>query len=369
MTKSVVIVGGYGVVGAQLAAIIRKENPDLPLIIAGRSKATALALSAALGNATGLACDVMEKDPLGGVASDLAAVIALVNDPDNNLLAAAIERGIPYLDATRWTTRLKEAVWLTANKKLRAPVVFSSAWMAGVPAIITQRAAAAFSDTESVDTSILFRLADNAGPNSVEYADQLATPFRVMQDGRWQMVKPMQDKKHVKFASGFEGAVYRFDEPAQETLALRLGAKSVASRITYDDKATTGLLAFMVRSGLWRLISGPRLKKLRHKLLYNPGDGAPHEIEIELNGTGSDGAALRQTISIVDPAGQTHLTALGVYAQLQDILAGAKVPRIYFAEGHSDPDSMVELLTRHGVQMKVSSAEDGVSDDLAASAA
>jgi saccharopine dehydrogenase-like NADP-dependent oxidoreductase len=34
--KSVLIVGGYGIVGTQIASILRQRHPKMPLIIAGR---------------------------------------------------------------------------------------------------------------------------------------------------------------------------------------------------------------------------------------------------------------------------------------------------------------------------------------------
>ena len=43
--NAVLIAGGYGVVGSQIARFVRKRHPDLPLIIGGRNpdKAESLA--------------------------------------------------------------------------------------------------------------------------------------------------------------------------------------------------------------------------------------------------------------------------------------------------------------------------------------
>ncbi|RKH63160.1 saccharopine dehydrogenase, partial [Corallococcus aberystwythensis] len=59
----VVLVGGYGVVGAQLALLLRERHPDLPLLIAGRREAPARELAARLGRADGVALDV--RSPQG----------------------------------------------------------------------------------------------------------------------------------------------------------------------------------------------------------------------------------------------------------------------------------------------------------------
>ena len=62
---AVLIVGGYGVVGQQIAECIRERHPDLPLIIAGRSPSKGEAIAAGLGNTETAAMDVTKPRPLG----------------------------------------------------------------------------------------------------------------------------------------------------------------------------------------------------------------------------------------------------------------------------------------------------------------
>ncbi len=68
------------------------------------------------------------------------------------------------------------------------------------------------------------------------------------------------------------------------------------------------------------LISGDRFKSLRQSLLYNPGSGASHEIHIAVAGNDINGSPKTTTTTIVDPQGQTHLTALGALIQLERLL-------------------------------------------------
>ena len=77
----------------------------------------------------------------------------------------------------------------------------------------------------------------------------------------------------------------------------------------------------MVRSGFWRLINRPMFKKLRHSLLYNPGEGVPHEILVTVIGKGADGSQKTVRASLIDDEGQTHLTALGCVIQVERALA------------------------------------------------
>ena len=77
----------------------------------------------------------------------------------------------------------------------------------------------------------------------------------------------------------------------------------------------------MVRSGLWHIINRPILKKLRHSLLYNPGEGGPHEVLVTVVGTEADGSHKTVRASLLDHKGQTHLTALGCVIQVERALA------------------------------------------------
>lgn len=352
MPGPVLIVGGYGVVGAQLAALIRRRSPALELLIAGRSQAAAGRAAAGLGNAAGIAVDVTADDPLAGPRTAPAAIIAAVNDPGSSLMKAAISRAIPYIDITRWTERLMEAHALAQSLQPRASVSLASSWMAGLSAILARQACEGVHEVDTIRTSILFRLKDKAGPNSVEYADRLSIPFRVWEEGRWRRARAMTDPLPVIFPSGEAARVYRFDEPSQETLVGATGARSVASRIAYDDASAMRSMVFMVRSGLWRLISGRMFTKLRHSLIYHPGEGAAHEILIEVFGRD-----VSRRASLMDPAGQTHLTAVGAYIQLCEVIglegcvprpAGVHLPE--YATGFS---LARRILESEGVEVKL----------------
>lgn len=347
-TDPILIVGGYGVVGLQLAQLVRKRQPDVPLLLAGRSQTAADQAAADIGNAKGIVIDVNSDDPLANITTSIAAVVGAVNDPSNALMKAAIARAIPHVDITRWTERLLGAQKIAQALDPICSVTLSSSWMAGVSAIVARRACQDIGDIERIDTTILFRLKDKAGPNSVEYADRLSIPFRVWSGGKWRRVKPLTDPLRMTFPSGNVANTYRFDEPSQETLVALTGARSISSRIAYDDASTMGVMKFMVRSGLWHLISGPWFRKLRHAIIYNPGDGASHEIVIDVVGKDSSCRA-----TILDPAGQTHLTAVGAYIQLCDAAGLEGRPRrksgVHTPEQATEGDFALSVLKQEGV--------------------
>lgn len=352
----VLIVGGYGVVGAQVAHILRQRHPALPLAIAGRSLAAAQAAAAELPGAIGVRLDLAEPNPLQALPFVPSAILAAANDPGDHLLLAAVAAGAPYVDITRWTERLRTALLRLSASRPQAPVIFASAWMAGVAATVAAAAARELARIDALDIDVLYALRDRAGPDSFEYADRLATPFPVWRDGVQRLVRPMTDARRVTFARGAPTRTWRFDTPDQLTLPLTLGAREAAARITYDDPVIVAVMRVLLRSGLWTLISGPAFAGLRRAVLFHPGEGDQHEFQISIQGSDMAGVARSRVVSVIDPQGQTHMTAIGAVCQIERLLglAGRAKPRpgVGFPEQTEDLTAAVRALVEMGVEVR-----------------
>lgn len=320
----ILIIGGYGVVGLQIAALLAHRHPHLKLILAGRSLQAAQAAAKGVPGAVGARVDIASANPLRDVTGPIDVIVAAVNDDDDHLLVAAAVRGTPLIDITRWTERMQmgaaRLLALPGQPALSAPIVWASSWMAGVAATLAREAAMKLTTVERIDIDILYALKDRSGPDSIAYMDRLATAFRVMEEGRSVWALPMSDPRDVSFIDGPTARTARFDAPDQFTLPTLTGARSVATRIAFDDPLSSWALRMAVRSGLWRLLSRPSLAPLRHALLHNPGAGAPHRIEITVMGTDSAGQRVHSTRAIVAPQGQTYLTAVGAMIQVERVL-------------------------------------------------
>ena len=109
MSSRILLVGGTGVVGSRVAALLRRHHPEFTLVIASRSKEKGDALAAKLGSAEGAIVRTGDADPLATVDGPIDAVLGLVHDNDDNLLRSAIRRGIPYSDIPRGNAALSRA--------------------------------------------------------------------------------------------------------------------------------------------------------------------------------------------------------------------------------------------------------------------
>lgn len=350
--ETVLIAGGYGVVGSQIARLLRKRYPEIEILLGGRSPGQGQELAEELGRAAAVRLDLSRPNPLAGLERQPTIVLAAVNDIDDNLMLDAISAHIPYIDITRWTERMRGSILRAAMEDTSgAPVVFASSWMAATIGILVRDMAAGFRQVDRIEVGILYAAKDKSGPNSVEYMDRMALPFEVREEGRAVMAYPFRKGMETEFPGVGRFPLYRFDTPDQMTLPFVTGARSVAARIGFDDGTSGPFLSFLVRSGLWGLFSGERFRKLRHGLMYNPGEGGAHRVRIDIEGEGAHGPA-RESWIVTDSRGQTHLTATGAMIQLDRLICQGTLPAgIQVAEAVTDTEAARRIMNEEGISV------------------
>ncbi|RVW10494.1 saccharopine dehydrogenase [Prescottella agglutinans] len=333
----VLIVGGYGTVGAALADL---AGPEWPLLLTGRHPDRGAALAERHG-ATVRRWDLSDPDPF---VAGVRAVVGAVNDPADRVLRAAVRGGVPYVDITRWTSRLARAVTAAALAEPTAPVLFSSAWMGGVTSLVAAALVAEQGGAAtSVDIAIRYDMEDSAGVDSVDFIDRLGYDYEVRRAGVPVTVAPLSDARWVDIA-GSRTKVARLDTPEQFTLPMTLGVDTATTRIGFSSNSATAALLAAKKVGLFRWGRGDRWTSVRRSLLYSPGDGGSAQIRIDVSG---DAGATSATV--VDPRGQAHLTALGGLLGLRRVLAVDAVAGVSFPELHPRLDSALRELAERGV--------------------
>ncbi|MEL6931242.1 MAG: hypothetical protein AAFO95_21870, partial [Cyanobacteria bacterium J06600_6] len=82
-----------------------------------------------------------------------------------------------------------------------------------------------------------------------------------------------------------------------------------------------------------------------------------HEIEIAVTGTDADGFPKTVTTTIVDPQGQTHLTALGGLLQLEHLLGldggDPPAPSIVYPDTAPQIERVLQVLDKFGVTVSL----------------
>ncbi|WP_028543709.1 saccharopine dehydrogenase [Paenibacillus taiwanensis] len=331
--QTVLIVGGYGVVGSQIARILLQRHPGMIILLGGRNPNRPVPFEEK--SVQTVSVNNMAEDPLEHVTEELTLIINVVNDLEDRLLLSAVRRRIPLVDVTRWTERFIHAFNKLEEVNTSTPVIFSSGWMGGTAALFAKIISEGLWDTH-INIHALYSLKDKAGPDSTAYMDRLSIPFDIVENKVKRSVYPMTDPIKVRFPNDYITKSYRLDTPDHVTLVKDKNISAAHFRIAFDNKASTCALVAMVRTGLWGRLSGERFRRVRHSVLYNPGNGQPHYLVIHIRGRNVEGQYEERTIQLTDPLGQTHLTALGAAIQAENIVRAAdnywRNPRAYYPE-------------------------------------
>jgi hypothetical protein len=309
------------------------------LLLAGRNPAKGQELAAELG-ATVRKWDLDAAEPFSAAPR---AIISTVNDPDDRVLRAAVRAGIPYVDVTRWTSRMLRAATTASLLQPTAPVLLSSGWMGGIVNIVAASLSNDLGGADSMEVAIRYDVKDRAGVDSVDFMDRLGLDYEVRRDGVSAMVSPLSDARWVNIGA-HRTLVARLDTPEQLTLPLTLGVDSVTTRIGFSSNASSRALLAAKALGFFRWGAGPRFTGLRRSLLFSPGQGGTAMIRIDAQGPGGN-----RSMVITDRAGQAHLTALGGYLGLQQVLADDATAGVNFPESRPDVTGALAELQAHNV--------------------
>lgn len=344
----IVIVGGSGVVGRELGTLLEAHDPALPVCVTSRRPAANLPRGV-----RGERVDLTARTPL---RLEARAVVALVNDPTERLLRACVSGGVPFVDVTRYTPRMLAAIREVEALGATAPVVLASGWMGGVVPVLARALQARLGELDGVRTSIVYDLADRAGPDSIEFMDRMDVPFEVHVDGAPRPTWPLACAGTVE-VGGRRRAMLHFDTPEQLTMPRTLGARTVVTRIGFSSELATCSLHLLDRAGFFRALRGERFRALRRGLLASSGSGGVARLRVDA--WAERGAS---AFEVVDPAGQAHLTAVGARLALGFALGLDGSPPakagVLFPEQIGDAERALDTLRARGVVVEEARFDD-----------
>lgn len=342
------IVGGYGLVGEQVARLLRQRHPDLPLVLAGRNPEQGRALAAALG-ATTTALDVRAERPLGSLPQAPAAVLAVVSDPDDHLLVDAMRRGIPYADVNRaGHAGVLDVAVAVARERPTTPVLLSGAWYAGLNALMAAAAVRELGQAERVEIAVLSSSDDRVGPDSWGFAERLAWPYYGMRDGKRHPTHPLTSKRLVRCADGNERPAALVGTLEQTTVPITLGVPTVETRLALQSVPSLYAMIGLKRSGALRALARPAMHGVRAALLQRPGTGDFCGVTVTAH---SENRSV--SIDLLDTRGQAHLSAMGAVCAAERVLGSGLPAGISFPEQSAEPEADIEMLRQAGVVVRL----------------
>ncbi|MDX6763706.1 saccharopine dehydrogenase NADP-binding domain-containing protein [Streptomyces sp. F8] len=222
----IVVVGGYGAVGATVAATLEGWFPGR-VVVAGRDEARARLLG-------GVRADVADPDGFRRTLEelgDVAAVVLCVEPPDTGVARVCLERGVHLVDIGA-TRRLLDGVAdlhdLAAGAG--ATAVLSVGVAPGLTNLLARRVHEAVGGAERIDLTVLLGAGERHGADAVRWTvEGLAGPVA---EAPLRTTLPGHGRR----------TAHPFPFSDQHTLPRTLGVEQVTTRLCLDSKPLTSAL-------------------------------------------------------------------------------------------------------------------------------
>jgi saccharopine dehydrogenase (NAD+, L-lysine-forming) len=348
--QSILIAGGYGVVGQRIAAEL---TPDYPVIVAGRHLEHAKATAAAIGHGVrSRLIDVTVEASIAAALEGVATVVSCIDQPRRSLLHAAIERGLRYTDITPHLVELGSGAAYeeigAAARTSGARVVLGTGIVPGISNVIVRALAHTLGGADVIETSLLLSASDASGPASFDYfVKELTMPFAVHVNGVDRPAHAFSDPRVIEFPSPFGSrSAYLFPFSDQVLYPRTIGAQTALTRLAIEPARLGRLLGAAVRVGAARLVARERVRKMltRRRSDRAPSEGPRFALRVEVNHVG------RSAHAMLVGGAQADAAAAGASATVRALIEGeVSDPGVWMPEQVIDPPGFFSHLARQGL--------------------
>lgn len=330
MSKTILIIGGSGLIGKTIHEMLSSRNPALKILIGTRNK---------YDNPNHVQIDINDKNSFESLIKySINLIILCAKDPDNNALDYAIKSKIDYIDVTKPTSELVKSLDFTKKSTIESRIVFSSGWMSGIVPLLVNSKSEVTKGIENVEILIYYSTKDKAGKSSADFmAENVSKSFHFYKNNTKVKTKHFLNPKYYTFNFDNKNRkVYDFDIPDLYIFNQIEKIPSVSAKLTFDSKLITSALGIMQKINFFKILNFKE-----RKLIFGgsgSGDISSFEIFLSYNNSKED------KMILICQKGQSELTSFSTVIHVEKMLKTDIESGIYFSHQlHNSKEFMASL--------------------------
>ncbi|GAA4931490.1 hypothetical protein GCM10023237_62030 [Streptomyces coeruleoprunus] len=325
----VLVVGGYGAVGATVTATLDGWFPGRA-VPGGRDAARARRHGGVRVDVTDPAAFRRTLEDLG----DVAAVVLCVEPPDTRIARLCLDHGIHLVDVGATPALLDGVAALHGLAAgTGATAVLSVGVAPGLTNLLAARAHEAVGGADRLDLTVLLGSGERHGADAVRWTvEGLAAPTGGVRPSR------------VTLPGYGRRTAHPFPFSDQHTLRSTLRVPAVATRLCLDSRPLTAALFGARRAGLLRAAGRPGVRRAltdAFRRVHLGGDG----FALRADAWHGD----RHVAYALTGRAQSRVTGLVAAHVVRELLTGAAPPGVHHIEQLPALAGLPEELAPHGV--------------------
>ena len=257
MKDKILVIGGYGNVGKIICRLLAEYYPG-KVIAAGRSYRKAQKFAEETqGKVVPLRLDLQEtKNVTAHLGSQRLVISSIELDNNGALAEACLSEGTHYTEVgTSYETMQRVLALRSVASTAHSAIVSGTGLIPGLSNMLAKYLADQLTEVDHVNIHLMLGLGDTHGEDAIRWILSYANrTFKVRNGGKMVEVQTFRDPERVIFPDETKPrTTYRFDFADQHVVPKITGAQGASSRICFDSRLITYLLA---------QLSGTRLIKL-----------------------------------------------------------------------------------------------------------